>query len=90
MNKTANFQASISGVDTDINLRHHASGLVVYRGFGGFYVAVPGRAKTGGVRAIDSAATIEAAIATAERYIEKFEAKMNKIHAAALKLNGAR
>ncbi len=90
------FSPSISGVTDfcEVNLRHHASAITVYAGsLGMFWVGAP-RAARGAGRGIQAVAmgceTLGEAIELAATFVDKYEEKMNKIHALALKMDAKR
>jgi hypothetical protein len=85
------FENTTLGVNADINMINHASRVQVYLGaLDKFYVAVPASVRNGGVRGLKSANTLAEALTIAESLVEKYTAKMNRLHATALKMNAAR
>lgn len=88
---TTTFTPTTAGLDyAEVNLRHAQSGVQVYQGVLGFYVAVPASVRHTGIRAVGKTEeTLGAALAAAEAYIEAGVRRMNRLHAAALKMNAA-
>lgn len=74
----------------EVNLINWASRVQVYQGtLGRFYVAVPTTARHTGIRAVSGHATLSEAIAAAAPVVEKQTVRMNRIHAAANKINAS-
>ncbi len=86
------FENTTVGLEyAEVNMRHNASGVQVYKGaLGMFFVAVPASVRHTGIRAVVGLPTLADALAASAPIVAKAEAKMNRLHAAALKMNAAR
>lgn len=85
------FTPTTAGLDyAESNYRHAASGVQVFETSMGFYVAIPASVRHTGIRAVGKTETsLQDALLAAEAHIEAGIKRMNRLHAAALRMNAA-
>lgn len=80
------FKDTTAGVNSEINKIDAQSSVQVFLGTLRFYIAVPGSAKSGGVRVLAGADTLDEALQIAGGLVPAYRAKMDRTRARALKL----